>query len=231
MVHGGIYLRQKRNFCPFTVVTAAVSFVLFVGMFVSSLGGAAVAAEGGGVRNAPSETGSSVGQQEAVGTTEEYVNSSAMGGGQGDSFAEDDDITSDVAEGDVDPFPALEKEGKSEARGPSLEEKIEEQRPRRRPSSVQEPQAKVSSKRAQKRHRLIGAIVLAASVALLTAFFLRSGRRAPGGPRGENDGGNGGDNSGNGENRGRGEGAGGEGDGGDGGGVPDPPRNVNPFDF
>nr|CAG25735.1 granule antigen protein [Toxoplasma gondii] len=224
MAHGGIYLRQKRNFCPLTVSTVAVVFVVFMGVLVNSLGGVAVAADSGGVRQTPSETGSSDGQQEAVGTTEDYVNSSAMGGGQGDSLAEDD-TTSDAAEGDVDPFPALANEGKSEARGPSLEERIEEQGTRRRYSSVQEPQAKVPSKRTQKRHRLIGAVVLAVSVAMLTAFFLRrTGRRSPQEPSGGGGGNDAGNNAGNGGNEGRGEG--GEDDR-----RPLHPGSVNEFDF
>ncbi|EPT26403.1 dense granule protein GRA6 [Toxoplasma gondii TgCatPRC2] len=224
MAHGGIYLRQKRNFCPLTVSTVAVVFVVFMGVLVNSLGGVAVAADSGGVRQTPSETGSSGGQQEAVGTTEDYVNSSAMGGGQGDSLAEDD-TTSDAAEGDVDPFPALANEGKSEARGPSLEERIEEQGTRRRYSSVQEPQAKVPSKRTQKRHRLIGAVVLAVSVAMLTAFFLRrTGRRSPQEPSGGGGGNDAGNNAGNGGNEGRGEG--GEDDR-----RPLHPGSVNEFDF
>nr|BAE86887.1 dense granule antigen GRA6 [Toxoplasma gondii] len=224
MAHGGIYLWQKRNFCPLTVSTVAVVFVVFMGVLVNSLGGVAVAADSGGVRQTPSETGSSGGQQEAVGTTEDYVNSSAMGGGQGDSLAEDD-TTSDAAEGDVDPFPALANEGKSEARGPSLEERIEEQGTRRRYSSVQEPQAKVPSKRTQKRHRLIGAVVLAVSVAMLTAFFLRrTGRRSPQEPSGGGGGNDAGNNAGNGGNEGRGEG--GEDDR-----RPLHPGSVNEFDF
>nr|ABA26699.1 granule antigen protein GRA6 [Toxoplasma gondii]AFO54798.1 dense granule antigen [Toxoplasma gondii]AFO54802.1 dense granule antigen [Toxoplasma gondii]AFO54803.1 dense granule antigen [Toxoplasma gondii]AFO54804.1 dense granule antigen [Toxoplasma gondii] len=231
MAHGGIYLRQKRNFCPLTVSTVAVIFVVFMGVLVNSLGGVAFAADSGGVRQTPSETGSSGGQQEAVGTTEDYVNSSAMGGGQGDSLAEDDDTASDAAEGDVDPFPALANEGKSEARGPSLEERIEEQGTRRRYSSVQEPQAKVPSKRTQKRHRLIGAVVLAVSVAMLTAFFLRrTGRRSPQEPSGGGGGNDAGNNAGNGGNEGRGDGGRGEG-GGEDDRRPLHPERVNEFDY
>nr|ABP01608.1 dense granule antigen GRA6 [Toxoplasma gondii]ABP01609.1 dense granule antigen GRA6 [Toxoplasma gondii] len=230
MAHGGIHLRQKRNFCPLTVSTVAVVFVVFMGVLVNSLGGVAVAADSDGVKQTPSETGSSGGQQEAVGTTEDYVNSSAMGGGQGDSLAEDD-TASDAAEGDVDPFPVLANEGKSEARGPSLEERIEEQGTRRRYSSVQEPQAKVPSKRTQKRHRLIGAVVLAVSVAMLTAFFLRrTGRRSPPEPSGDDGGNDAGNNAGNGGNEGRGYRGRGEG-----GGEDDRralhPGSVNVFDY
>lgn len=187
MANNRTLARRRRAFSPLTVVMLAVTLVAFMGVPLSSTG-AADAADPVESVEANRRGYTSYGEPPvAVGTSEEYVNSSELAGSRDKGNAEAEE---EAAEVETDVQPSSVTIDTEERAAPSQvqvqQERMEEADDAPKPVPVRSAVPSTVAKRQQARHRVIGTAVIAAVVAALLWKF---SRRRSGAPRegGENE--------------------------------------------